>query len=325
MPVYDNTRLRDYNTLYGNIHLTNEIESNIIAYLDWGFLGICAFQNVESGVTDAYGGSAFTLKPIKDDNYSDYQVFQGARKNWVYETGIECSTEPIPLTGVYVNGTLYTRDHGTYGYYVNFREGKIVFNNALDDNDVVAVNHSYKNVWIDTNDSVLANLELQYKSERSDDSHFAQYGSGEWSPFPGARIQLPAIGVQVVARRNWKPYQIGPRAWQWCFNDMLFHCYGQTEEECTRLLDILSTNSDHAVKFYDTQQVAAAQKFKLDYRGDLAAGGLVYPDLVSNYQNPHFYGPVTWSDTNIQSFHRYNSNLYIGIVRTQLKFVYTRI
>jgi len=76
-------------TNIGNVLLMNELENNLKSFFDWAMLqGVGAWQDVDMSVSDVYTGDFSVLRAVKDGSYTDGQVWQGARKDWVWETGV---------------------------------------------------------------------------------------------------------------------------------------------------------------------------------------------------------------------------------------------
>ena len=68
--------------------LVNQMESTLKTYLDWGLLSIGGWTNIESPTSGAFGGNFATLRAVSDPAYTDGQVWESARKDWVWETGM---------------------------------------------------------------------------------------------------------------------------------------------------------------------------------------------------------------------------------------------
>ena len=91
----------------GDTLLNCELESNLKSYLDWGMLGIGGWFNVNIPTSGAWGGTFDQLRVVDDPSYTLGQVWETARKDWVWETGVAYTGgSPIDISGVYVNSTL---------------------------------------------------------------------------------------------------------------------------------------------------------------------------------------------------------------------------
>ena len=73
--------------------LLNDLELNMKVWLDYSFMHLGAWFDVSIPTSGAYGGDFATLKFISDRSYTDGQVWEGVRKDWVWETGINYTGE----------------------------------------------------------------------------------------------------------------------------------------------------------------------------------------------------------------------------------------
>ena len=85
--------------------LSNILSDNFIQFYDWGFLDKGGYVNINSPASGMYGGSKHLLKAVDDPNYAPYQSWQSYRQNWVWETGVNRTTQPISIYGIYKNNT----------------------------------------------------------------------------------------------------------------------------------------------------------------------------------------------------------------------------
>ena len=103
--------------------LLNILETNFKTYFDWAFLCIGAWFDANIDEYNFYNSSNqhSLLIPVSDESYIDGQVWQGIRKDWIWETGVSFNTTlPIPITGIYVND-VYSENNSTE-YSVNYPE-----------------------------------------------------------------------------------------------------------------------------------------------------------------------------------------------------------
>ena len=97
MAVNSYTRLNKHVSQVGETLLTSQIESNMKSYLDWGLLGIGSFSNVSIPTSGAFGGTFDKLRLVDDPSYSQGQIWEAARKDWVWETGVYYDTQPVQM------------------------------------------------------------------------------------------------------------------------------------------------------------------------------------------------------------------------------------
>lgn len=320
-PDYANFKLVDH---YSNTQLLTELENNLKHYLDWSFLSIGAWTDVTiqtPSVTDGYGGSPETLRWVDDASYTDGQVWQGFRKDWVYESGVDyisggVTYNPLNIqsSGVSVDSTFQTGD-----YHINYPLGRVVFDTAISTSSTVKLNYSYRNVQTYIADSAPWWRELQLKSLRSDDIHFTQDArTGDWSIGGHHRIQLPAIIVEAVTRGRSRGYELGNQA-LWIEQDVLFHVLADNRIDRNKIISILQTQTDHTVWLFDSDVVTTNNAFPLDYRGERINGN-VYKDLVSN--STYRWKKCKFLRNEVHELQALHPMLYEGVVRCSCEIVY---
>ena len=303
----------------GNTLLSSEIENNMKWFLDWAFLGIGGWSNVTMPTSGAFGGTFDTLRLVNDPSYSNGQVWEGARKDWVWETGSSYEGyDPIQISGVYVNGVLKGTGDATYGHHYNYPLGRVVFDNPISTTDTVKVEYSYRNVQVYVADEAPWWDELQYNSLRVDDTYYSSTGSGSWGILANHRVQMPAIVLETVPRTRFKPYQLGDTS-QFVQQDIVFHIVGENRWWRNQLVDILSYQIDSQVWLFKTDTLIESGAYPLDYRGMKVASPLNYNNVVNIPQYRYLLARMT--DMSITEMESYDARLHEGTVRATLEVV----
>jgi hypothetical protein len=303
----------------GDTLLSSEIENNLKWFLDWSLLGIGGWSNVSIPTSGAYGGTFDALRLVSDPAYTNGQVWEGARKDWVWETGSSyAGYDPIQISGVYVNGVLKGSGDATYGHHYNYPLGRVVFDNAISTTDTVKVEYSYRNVQVYVADDAPWWDELQYNSLRVDDTYYSSTGSGAWGILANHRVQMPAIVLEVVPRRRFRPYQLGDTS-QFVQQDVVFHVVGENRWWRNQLVDILSYQIDSQIWLFKTDNLIDSGAYPLDYRGMKVGAPLNYDDVVNTSQYRYLLARIT--DVNITEMESYDARLHEGTVRATLEVV----
>lgn len=303
----------------GNTLLSSEIENNMKWFLDWAFLGIGGWSNVTMPTSGAFGGTFDTLRLVNDPSYSNGQVWEGARKDWVWETGSSYEGyDPIQISGVYVNGVLKGTGDATYGHHYNYPLGRVVFDSPISTSDTVKVEYSYRNVQVYVADEAPWWDELQYNSLRVDDTYYSSTGSGSWGILANHRVQMPAIVLETVPRRRFKPYQLGDTS-QFVQQDIVFHIVGENRWWRNQLVDILSYQIDSQLWLFKTDTLIGSGAYPLDYRGMKVSSPLNYDDVVNTPQYRYLLARMT--NMSITEMESYDARLHEGTVRATLEVV----
>ena len=133
------------------------------------------------------------------------------------------------------------------------------------------------------------------------------------------RVQMPAIVVEAVPRRTFKPYQMGDTS-QFVKQDVLFHIVAESRWWRNQIVDVISLQQNKTLQLYDTDKIANANIFPLDFRGMVVSPSSTYEALV-NDKGYQFKAckVVGMGVTELQS---YNTRLHEGTVRATLELVF---
>ena len=297
--------------------LNNEIQDNLVEYFDWALLEKGNYFNVSLGEASPDGNDYSRLRLATNPNYSDGQCWEGVRGNWVWQSGVDYSPAPLVgdnnakpgVSGVYVDDTFYpTTTAGSYAHHVDYFNGRVVFDNPIPTGSKVQVEHSYKWINVVYANSVPWLKEVQYRSYEAN-GEFLQPAKGKWDVPPEARLQLPAIAIEIVPRRQIVGYQLGGGSF--VNTDVLFHCLAEDEITRNKLVDIVSLQNDKTFYTYNSNFVAASGDFPIDYRGVPVSGALTFAELAHKHA-----GDSIWlKNSSVQGMEVINSNFYGGIVK----------
>lgn len=306
--------LKGFDTVFEST-LSNDIQDGIIEYFDWELLNKGNYFNITLGET-IDGKDYSRLKPSTSDNFAAGKAWEGFRKNWVWQSGVASNPPPIVgsnivkpgISGIYVNDAFYSSaTTGTYAHYIDYYNGRIIFDTPIPTGSKVQVEYSYKWIAVDYATSVPWLREVQAKSLTPGDFSTNQ---DQWNLPADSRVQLPLIAVEIVPTRTMEGYQLG--GGQWIKTDVIFHCLAEDELTRNKLVDIVSFQNDGAFYLLNNNQIFQNNDFPLDYRGCPVSGAKIYPVLSSVYNG----GLLRFTNTIVSSLTSYNSNIFGGIVRT---------
>lgn len=312
------TTLKGFDSLnkfsYGQI-----LEHNLINFLDWGFINKEGFYNVRIPQSGAYGGDYSRLRPVVDARFTNGKVWEAARLNWVWESGLENRT-PISISGVYVNNTFIPASGGTY--YVDYPNGRVVFNTAISQSATVRVEHSYKWINVTSSQNVPWLRKVQPDSFRVDNTDFLA-GSGEYISYGQTRLQLPFVAVEIVDG-YYKGYELGGS--QLCYKVAKFYVVGE-DSIVDRIADVISQQNEKTIYLYDSNEIVENNRAPLTYNGSIASGALTYPDMLTNYlyNNGVLHGKVSLLNSKPQPAQQLTDNIIQRVVTITTEAVLTKI
>lgn len=307
--------------------LNNDIQDNIVEFLDWALLEKGNYMNVTLGELSPDGQDYSKLKLSSNTNFVNGSAWEGFRKNWVWQSGVSYNPPPIVgldnskpgISGVYVNNVFHpSTSTGTYEHNVDYYNGRVIFTNPIPTGSKVQVEYSYKYINILYANSLPWLSEIQ-KNSLEIDSSFNVINKGKYDIPSEARVQLPAIAVEIVPRRVLRGYQLG--GGQWVDTDVIFHCLAEDEYTRNKLVDILSLQNDKNILLFNSNNIARDGAFPIDYRGFPVSGALTYPQIVESYS----IGMMRFKNTIVQNMEAYNSNFLAGIVRTTAEIIHAGI
>ncbi len=274
------------------------------------------FFNVRLTDVYPYGGSPSTLRLSDDTRYTKGTVWDSFKTNWCWEQGIEYSSQPINISGIYVNAAFLPLNSSTYN--INYPQGRVIFSSPIPVGSTVQVEYSFKyyNVYPAT---VQWFNQLTRGTFRRDDPQFTSYGSGLWTEMPESRTQLPAIVVESFPKRDWHGIQLG--GGQWIYTDMLFHIFAETPEARDNVLDLLTYQNEKKFYLWDKNAVGRSGMYPLNAYGYLVNSQSIYPNLVNNYLW-HF---AIIRNTTAQQLQDDPMSIYRGIVRMTLEVEFPEI
>ena len=275
-----NTKFKGVDSISQDL-LLNILETNFKMFLDWGFLNIGAWFDATINTSTIYGGTEHSsLQSVADPGYTDGQVWQGVRKDWVWETVVYKETSPTAISGVHVDSTFIPYSNNSF--IVDYPNGKIIFDNPISINSNVQLEYSYRTVQTHrSSESPWVNI-LQYNSMNTSNTDIQQKNDGDWSIGGNHRVQMPCIIIEAIPRSRSRPYEIG-NTLLWLEQDIGFYILAENKNDRNKLLDIIRLQQDLTIQLFDTNILAQNDLFPLDYNGDLQDNALMYPDIITYY------------------------------------------
>jgi len=258
------------------------LAQNLHQFLDHGLVEIGAFTNItfSNSATSGYT----TLKRVYDDRYGKNRVFEGIGAGWVWESGISLvgSTDyPFHVSGVYVgNQFIPNSSSGIFSFNVDYRNGRIVFNNSIPAGSGVKCEYSAKDVNVQVVDSKQWKTIIT-KYEESFNSLASNSPSGMAEILKQDRAYLPALFV-AVNDRNTKGFQLGGGELTTYYVD--FYTFADKPFQNRRLLDLLNNQQEVVLNLYNINNSPKV----FNYDGTLSSGALTYPALATK-TSPYFW------------------------------------
>lgn len=312
-----------YTTLNGAEFISKELESQnilhgVIDFFDWATLDIGNFQNITISppTSGVYGGRRHQLRPVTDPRYSDGQVWEGFKGNWVWQTGISLDTKPIRVSGVYVDGSFYESDDSSYGHYIDYPRGRVVFNSGIGTSHTINAEFSPRIVGFFDSDSGPAK-KVMYESYRVDDDTYLNPQSGNWNVLSDLRRELPFVAISVSPRTSYRPYQIG--GGQIGEVDIYFYVFSENKFWRDQVCDIIARQNNKAIWLPNRGAIKTSNDYPLDldYKGALVDTPVEYPDVIKPTGDGGYRWRQIYFTKTLKEFMDFRDDfLYEGVVKT---------
>ena len=281
---------------YGEPLASENLETSLMFFTQWAMLNIGAFSNNRinnnpSGI-GSHSADPSRLRLVRDPRYTSGCVWEGVRSDWVWETGVEYTTQPINISGVYVNNNFISVNQtGVSGYKVSYPEGKIIFNTPLPSGTKVQCEYSNRSVKVLRGQQPWFN-QIIFNSYNPADPHFMQNGSGTWDILSQNRVQLPAMIIESVPKVNFYPLELGnlTRKHQ---QEVIITILGETSYDRNQIHDIITYQWQKRIMGVDRTKLVNDRKYPLNYDGTRSASGIQYPAMVS--------GDYAWKQIRIEN------------------------
>ena len=299
--------------------ISEVILENFVSFYDWGLLNKGGYVNVSKPFSGMHSASKHLFKPVNYNGYSLGQVWQTSRQKWVWETGINKTTQPIDISGIYVGSSFlpytYNSSSGHYvgasGYRLDFENGMLFFNNGVSSSTQISMNYSYK--WVDVSraDGFDFFRKIQTLSFNDEDNFITT--SGDYAILGNKRVQLPALLIEAPDNMYNSPVQLG--GGQYVNSDVLVYSIGENYTTSKNLLDYVLYQNDRDIRLYDVNGVYRNRQLPTTHNGDLINKEYSYPYILEN----NFYGNCQISKTRIEKPVQLSDSLFIGTGRFSTK------
>lgn len=299
----------------GDKHLSEIITDNLIFFLNWGFLNIGAFFNVTIPTSGQYGGDKSQLKLVKDPRFTDGRVWESFAKNWVWETNLETDNQPVDISGVYINNIFHAVNSN---HYIDYNNGRVIFHSPIPTNSIVQANYSYKQIDINDGHDIPWISRPLYNFSRIDNSHYNQFGSGDFSEIADRKIQLPTIAVEVNPISETRGHSLGT-GYRYANNNVLLHILSDNDGTCKKIADILADQKDKIIFMFDSNKIADSGAHPLDYRGMKRSQAINYPDMIA--ETGYLWNKLKFYETHSQDIQRVKDSVYYTAVKMETDVV----
>jgi len=288
----------------GQSYLINQLEDNLKSYLDNGFLKIGAFVNIKTPTSGINNIGYHKLYPTEVPGYSNYKVWQSAKKDWVWETGVSYNgISPTVISGININNTFYSAPTGSgnYSYNTNYALGRITFDQPLPSGTNIQVDYSYR--WCQVYKSSNCGWWKELQKATLENNQITKTDKGDFSIGAEHRIQTPCVIIEPVAGSKLIPHALGSTIFR-IEQDILFHIFTENISHKNDILDIIRLQNNKLLYFYDINKIHNV--YGLNHNGYPISSGLKYDDIINN--NNYSWNSCYFKDINTVDMETANFN-----------------
>ena len=295
----------------GQRNVISSLEDNMKSFLDWSFLNIGGFINVNIPTSGFLGGNFHQMKTVVDPAKPVNKVWETSRKEWVYESGVvHNNSSPIRISGIYLNNTFLPAPTGSgnYTYRMNYPLGRVTFDNPVSSNSNVSLNYSYRYVQV-----YKANESVWWKELQTETYNSANFKTDpDLSITSNHRIQLPAIIIETTPRTVLTPYELGTSE-NIIQQDLLLHVFTENPVHRNSIIDTLLLQKDKVLYLYNINKVIKNNVNSLNFSGEPNPNRLNYDKLSTNPL--YILKKCNIKQASLSELNAFSHSLYNGVVR----------
>ena len=197
------------------------LKLNLKLFLEMHLLREGDFYNIPSGST-FYDGSDQSLFLADAEAHRQYtglsvgQVFQSPFKNFLYESGVpldgtNVGLPPIIISGIYVQGAFRSPTDLEFGHIIDYRNGRIIFNQPKPLTLPVHANFSVRGTRVDFEHA----FNQQFQAGLLESKYFTNPLTSQHLVYTSGTViqSFPAVFIELDDREL-KPYEMGNRSAQ---------------------------------------------------------------------------------------------------------------
>lgn len=283
---------------FGGYELTDQLQYNLKWFLDWGLLNRGAYGIYEYDSESYYDDDESQLHVVSDERYEQGRVWEGAGREWVWESGVSLGSgaiDPFRVSGVYIDGDFYSTDSaGINRHHVDYLNGRIIFDEPKSSDDDIRAGYARRSVHVGfADDPEFRVLMKNAVEEFLTDSLPSGTTSREH------QVWLPSIFIEANTGKQ-RGKQLG--GGQIKTRYVIFHIFADNPQDRNLLMDWLDYQSRTVFWMADLNNIT----FPFDEYGDIVSGVTNWVNMVSD----HPWKRLRTIDSTVSKLNSLNSQLF---------------
>lgn len=298
---------------FGGYELTDQLLYNLKWFIDWGLLNNGAYNIYEYDSESWYDDDESKLHPVSDERYEAGRVWEGAGREWMWESGVSLgsgSVDPFRVSGVYINSNFYPTGYsGIYGFGVDYLSGRIIFDEPKSLDDDIRAEYTRRSVHVGFADDPEFRLMMLNAVEG-----FLTDTLPSGTPTREHQLWLPSIFIEVGNGKQ-RGLQIG--GGQIKTRYIVFHIFADNPQDRNLLMDWLDYQSRVTFWLADLNSLT----FPLDQDGDVVSGATNWVGMATDYP----WKKLRVINGTAATINSLNSNLFRARVRWEVEIDFSSI
>lgn len=284
---------------FGGFTLTDQLQYNLKFFLDHNFLVHGGYDVISLDLETNFSQDESVLQTKFDRRYENGRVWEGAGKEWVWESGIvpfnSGAIVPSRVSGVYVDSVFYEKDiAGTFSHHIDYGNGRIIFDHPQSPTTNIRAEYSRRSVHVGFADDEEFRLLMMESLEE-----FLQDTAPSGTPSREHQVWLPSVFIEVDDGSQ-VGLQLG--GGQIKKRRIIFHIFADKPYERNLLMDFIDFQSRKAFFMADLESIT----WPFDQFGDVVNGTTNWEDLTDS--NP--WKKLRIMDGKSKKINSLNTNLF---------------
>ncbi len=260
---------------FGGFELTDQLQYNLKWFLDWGLLNRGAYSIYEYDSASWYDSDESQLHVVPDERYEQGRVWEGAGREWVWESGVSLGSgavDPFRVSGVYIDGDFYPKTQtGINRHHIDYLNGRIIFDEPKNAGDDIRAEYTRRSVHVGFADEPDFRLMMLNAVEE-----FLMDSSPSGTPAREHQIWLPSVFIELTSGKQ-RGLQLG--GGQIKTRYVTFHIFADNPSDRNLLMDWIDYQSRTTFWMADLNNIT----FPFDQYGDIVDGVTNWVNMASSY------------------------------------------
>ncbi len=283
---------------FGGYELTDQLQYNLKWFIDWNMLQKGAYGIYEYDSASWYDDDESRLHHVPDERYETGRVWEGAGREWVWESGSSLGSgaiDPFRVSGVYIESVFYpVNTIGVNSHHVDYLNGRIIFDEPKDTSSDIRAEFTRRSVHVGFADDLDFRVMMLNAIEE-----FLTDSSPSGTTSREHQIWLPSIFIEVTNGEQ-RGLQLG--GGQIKTRYVVFHIFADNPSDRNLLMDWLDYQGRGTFWMANLNEIT----FPFDEYGDIIAGTTNWTNMVS--ANP--WKRLRVMDSNSAKINSLNSQLF---------------